>query len=116
MPSITVRPQSWAVRTIALLLLTLQALVAVLPSFETRPASGEPVVHVEQQGTRHVDLHNDATCLLCAARSVVAAPPSAPVPLFDGARTTAPVAGTLLVATPTDVHLGSRSRAPPALV
>ena len=115
-PSTTVRRRSFAARVLAVLLLSRQALVIALPSFETRTSSDQQTVHVEAPGTRHAEFHNDATCLLCSARNLLTAVPLPESPLIVATTETPPATSTLLAATPADIHLGTRSRAPPALI
>lgn len=116
LPSTRSRTRSWPVRAIALLLLVLQGAQVVLPSLEAREASGPPAVHVEEKDARHVDLHNDATCILCAARGALAAlPPSAPSPAVLR-HVEAVAASQARVATPADRSVGNLSRAPPRTV
>ena len=105
-----------AARLMAVFLLTLQALVITLPSFESRTSSDQQTVHVGAPGTRHAEFHNDATCLLCSARNLLTAVPLPESPLVLVTIDTPPATSTLLVATPADIHLGTRSRAPPALI
>jgi hypothetical protein len=100
LPSTLSRLRPSLARACALALLVLQGLVAVLPSFEPRPAAGSPVVHVEQKDAQHADIHDDERCALCAARNVLALR-AAPMPAHDK------------IATPADVRVGSLSRAPP---
>lgn len=59
-----------ALRQLALVaMLLVQAMVVSSPLFETHP-TGAPVTHVEEPGTRHVDMHNEATCIVCSVRAM----------------------------------------------
>lgn len=112
-PSTLERLRPRVARAGALVLLVLQGLVAVLPSFEPRPAAGSPVVHVEQKDAQHADMHNDERCALCVARNVLGLR-AVPIPPLAGiAHVPLPVAAHDKIATPADVRVGSLSRAPP---
>ena len=67
----TARP--WARRTLGVLVLVLQAALSLSAIWEPR-GQVRLGVHAEQQGTRHVGTHNEATCTVCAARLLHAAP------------------------------------------
>ncbi|MFA6165328.1 MAG: hypothetical protein WC700_01840 [Gemmatimonadaceae bacterium] len=113
LPSTPERPRPRIVRALALALLVLQGLVAVLPSFEPRPAAGAPVVHVEQKDAQHADMHNDESCALCAARNVLALRAVPMSPLAGISHTPLPTAAYDKIATPADARVGNLSRAPP---
>ena len=68
------RVQAWPRRLAALVLLAMQAGVAASALVEFRSES-RLSAHAEQDGTRHSGLHNEATCVLCAVRSLQAAAP-----------------------------------------
>lgn len=112
LPSTLQRPRPRVLRAIALTLLVLQGLMAVLPSFEPRPAAGPPVIHVEQKDAQHADMHDDERCALCAARNVLAVRATPMAPLASVAHTPLPAANDK-IATPADAHVGNLSRAPP---
>ncbi|MDP1889492.1 MAG: hypothetical protein Q8K55_01255 [Gemmatimonadaceae bacterium] len=113
LPSTPLRPRPRLARAVALALLVLQGLVAVLPSFEPRPAAGAPVVHVEQQDAQHTDMHDDESCALCAARNVLAVRALPMAPLTSVSHAPLPAAAQEKVATPADARVGNLSRAPP---
>ena len=112
-PSTPERPRPRLVRAAAFALLVLQGLVAVLPSFEPRPAAGTPALHVEQQDAQHADMHNDESCALCAARNVLALRAVPMPPLAGIAHVPLPTAADDKIATSADARVGNLSRAPP---
>lgn len=68
-PSRPVRLLS-ALRQLSLVaMLLVQATIVASPLFESHP-TGAPVTHVEEPGTRHVDMHNEATCVVCSVRAM----------------------------------------------
>jgi hypothetical protein len=113
LPSSVSRLRPSLARVCALTLLVVQGLVAVLPSFEPRPAAGSPVVHVEQKDAQHADMHDDERCALCVARNVLALRAVPMSPLAGIAHVSLPVPAHDKIATPADVRVGSLSRAPP---
>ena len=113
LPSTLERPRPRVARAVALSLLVLQGLVAVLPSFEPRPAAGSPVVHVEQKDAQHADMHDDERCALCAARNVLAVRAVPMAPLGGSTHSPLPAAAYDPIATPADARVGNPSRAPP---
>ena len=50
-------------------MLLVQAAIVASPLFESQ-AIGAPVTHVEEPGTRHVDMHNEDTCVVCSVRAM----------------------------------------------
>ena len=57
-------------------MLLVQAMFVASPLFEPH-ATGAPVTHVEEPGARHVDMHNEESCVVCSVRAmdvVIAAP------------------------------------------
>src|SRR5471032_1032143 len=66
-PSATRRPR-WGRRLLALALFAVQGGIAVSPLWE--PHDQGMRVHAEQDGSRHTGLHNEATCVVCAIRSL----------------------------------------------
>ena|ERR1017187_10600632 len=59
-------------RLTALALLALQGGIALSPFWE-KSSEGRLAAHTEQDGTRHVGLHNEDTCIVCATRTMHAA-------------------------------------------
>lgn len=77
--SFRLNPRSFR-RGVFAALLALQGAVVLSPAWEPRP-TGALGAHVEETGARHLDLHNEATCALCAVRSLhVVAPARSVVP------------------------------------
>ena len=60
----------WQRRSAALLVLVLQAALALSPL--TEHADRRTVTHAEQRGTRHAPTHNETTCTVCAVRALQA--------------------------------------------
>lgn len=101
-------------RVAATFVLLLQAAVVVSAVVEP-PAQRPLVAHMEQPGARHVGLHNEATCLVCAVRAMQAAPAAS-----DDLTTRASRAAGVEPAAGVQVEdsravLTNRSRAPPSL-
>lgn len=69
-----------ALRQLALVaMLLVQATMVATPLFEPCTTSA-PVTHIEEPGTRHVAMHNEATCIVCSVRAMhvaIAAPAAA---------------------------------------
>jgi hypothetical protein len=59
-------------RLTALALIALQGAIALSPLWE-RSSEGRLAAHTEQDGARHVGLHNEETCIVCAVRTLHAA-------------------------------------------
>jgi hypothetical protein len=58
------------IRQLALVaMLLVQATIVASPLFEPH-STGAPVTHVEEPGTRHVDMHNEETCVVCSVRAM----------------------------------------------
>src|SRR3990172_9078545 len=57
-------------RAAAATLLALQAVIALSPVLERRETLKREA-HLEQTGSRHLLAHDDATCLMCAARTLM---------------------------------------------
>jgi hypothetical protein len=94
--------------------LALQGSVAASPIFESRE-TGTPAAHMERKGERHLNVHNESICMLCAVRAMHAAPalPSEPV-LLEAEHSRYPAA--VPHAVPAREEYGSHpSRAPPRL-
>ena len=72
------RPVSWRRRLTALVLLLTQVGIATSVALELRAEPGMSA-HAEQGGATHAGVHNEATCALCAVRSMEAqsGPPTA---------------------------------------
>ena len=109
------RPRPWRTRSVALLLLVLQGLIAATPFVERRSVSDLPRIHVEQKDAPHLDLHNDDTCALCSVRAEFATPPGAVCPLVETGRPQLVSAGDVDASRSTDARVGNLSRAPPPL-
>jgi hypothetical protein len=95
-------------------LFVLQIVIAVSPLVESRE-EGRLIAHVEQDGTRHVNLHNEATCALCSVRAQKAMPAPAATPVGSARSPIAPTVATY-TAPLTVGATTNRSRAPPRLV
>jgi len=68
-------------RLTALALIALQGGIAASPLWE--PASeGRLAAHTEQDGAQHKGLHNEATCVVCAVRTLHASAADKPVSLM----------------------------------
>jgi hypothetical protein len=66
-------------------MLLVQATIVASPLFEPH-TTGAPVTHVEEPGARHVDMHNEATCVVCSVRAmhvVLASPAVAITTVLD---------------------------------
>lgn len=117
MPALQFRPRHVRalIRRVALcVLFALQGSVALSPLLEPRDTRA-PAAHMERTGERHLNVHNEATCMLCAARALHAAPsvPAAPVMLNARLNLYPSQSPT---AVPTFDDFGSHpSRAPPRL-
>jgi hypothetical protein len=114
-PSFSALRRRSARRVLGALALALQALVLSSAIWEPQPAA-RLGVHVEQPGTRHVGMHDEASCTVCAVRSLHAPPADRAEPLWRlvPPPTTADVmVGTVQSRDDTDPGL---SRAPPASV
>ncbi|MHB1313090.1 MAG: hypothetical protein ACYC3L_13825 [Gemmatimonadaceae bacterium] len=115
-PPASPRPLSRRVRSVAFLLLVVQALIAASPFYEPRNVADLPRIHMEQKDATHVDLHNEHTCAVCSARTVFVVLPGPACPLIDAAGRQALVAATAAGLAPSaDVRVGPLSRAPPSL-
>jgi hypothetical protein len=78
------------IRQLALVaMLLVQATIVASPLFEPH-STGAPVTHVEEPGTRHVDMHNEETCVVCSVRAmhVVITTPAAAIATVLEAGTT----------------------------
>jgi hypothetical protein len=103
----------WHRRLSALLMLVLQCGMAMAPMAERE--GRRTVTHVEQQGTRHAQLHNEATCALCAVRSLHATVLQASRTLTVLVATAQLVSAPRTVLTSRDPPPSNASRAPPPL-
>lgn len=75
------RPSSLFRRAALVVLLVFQGAWALAPLFE--PHNDRlGVVHVESTHPKHPYIHNEATCAVCAVRSLYAAPPQRPAPVL----------------------------------
>lgn len=99
---------------------SLGGLVLVLQAAMTTSGLWEPRVerwlgtHMEQDGTRHVTAHNEATCLLCSARAQSSLP-TLPDPQLHAPRLAIAVAPRRHTAPSVTDASPLRSRAPPSL-
>jgi hypothetical protein len=66
-------PRRRLLRVASLALLALQGAVVASPLVEVR-SEGHLGAHAEQDGTRHLNLHDAATCALCSARAQTSMP------------------------------------------
>ncbi len=107
------RPRSWVRRATCLALLALQGGIVTSPLWETRNQKEvRPKPHVEQSGARHLDMHDETTCLVCSVRSL-ASLPMAPAPSIVVARQSPTAWQTAEVPHARDDGSTNRSRAPP---
>ena len=111
----SLRPLTWRVRSVALLLLVLQGLIAASPFYEPRNVADLPRIHMEQKDAPQVDLHNDDTCAVCSARAVFATLPGPVCPLIDADRQSIGAAAAAEQSPSADTRVGTLSRAPPSL-
>ena len=104
------------IRRLALcVLFALQGSVALSPLLESRDTRA-PAAHMERKGERHVNVHNESTCMLCAARALHAAPSLPTAPVMRGTRLNVNPSQSP-AAVPTFDDFGSHpSRAPPRLI
>jgi hypothetical protein len=99
---------------VCLALLALQGGIVTSPLWETHSQKEvHPKPHVEESGERHLDMHDEKTCLVCSVRTL-ASLPAAPAPAIHAVRradsiTTCRHAPPALVAS-----YPRRSRAPPS--
>jgi hypothetical protein len=104
--------RSLAQRVAALALFALQGAVALSPLWE--PGSEARLsAHAEQDGARHLNLHNEATCALCSARAQTSMPSPAPQPIV-GARELIVLVSKAYTAPVAVVSTTNLARAPPA--
>lgn len=66
-------PRRRFLRVASLALLALQGAVVASPLAEAR-SEGRLGAQAEQDGARHLNLHNEATCALCSARAQTSMP------------------------------------------
>ncbi len=88
MPAIHFRPRHARalIRRVTLCaLFALQGSLALSPLLEPRDTRA-PAAHMERTGERHLNVHNESTCMLCAARALHAAPSLPAAPAMVGAR------------------------------
>ncbi len=104
---------SWR-RSAAAALIALQAVIAVSPMLELRDEVRRDT-HVEAQGNPHLFGHDEATCTVCAVRTLVGDVLAEPAALFaNGASDRVDIAYAPVVH-PAGVSPGNHSRAPPVL-
>jgi hypothetical protein len=101
-------------RVAALFVFALQVAVAVSPVWEERPGV-RLGAHAEEQGsTQHAAQHNEASCIVCAARNEAQTPASPMPEIAFYSPAFAPLARTEYA--PVDISpVTSQSRAPPIL-
>lgn len=100
-------------RSASLAVLALQGAMALSPLAEPH-RDGRVAAHAEQDGTRHANAHNEATCGLCSARAQASLPaPVAVAPVSVRPRVIA-TRVTESARSRDDVRT-NRSRAPPSL-
>lgn len=104
---------SWR-RAAAAALLALQAVIALSPMLEQRETVRRDT-HVEALGSHHLISHDDATCTVCAARTLMGTAPATPVAAFPAvARGQVDIA--FAAVTPAlGISPDNHSRAPPTL-
>ena len=104
-------PGQWRRRFAAVALFALQASVVSSAIWE-RQSHGRLSAHVEQDGTRHLNLHDESTCALCSQRAQSSMPAPAATPGVSGGQKIVPTLRTYSpparIATATN-----HSRAPP---
>ncbi len=78
---LSLRRFGWRRRVAFVALFALQGAIALSPLLDARDDKGIGM-HIENRGTRHAYMHNEATCAVCSVRSLhstvpfVAAPPA----------------------------------------
>ncbi|HLA90536.1 MAG TPA: hypothetical protein VJL28_08910 [Gemmatimonadaceae bacterium] len=107
------RPRPWARRVAGGALLALHGALVLSPLVEPR-SDGRGTAHVEQDGTRHVNVHNESTCALCSARTQTSMPAPGAAPLAS-ARPRIRAACLTYAARLRDDTPTNLSRAPPLL-
>ena len=108
------RARPWFRRSLGGLVLVLQAAMATSGVWEPRVERWLGT-HMEQDGTRHVTAHNEATCLLCSARAQSSLP-TLPDPLLHVSQLAIAVAPQRHAAPSVTDTSPLRSRAPPSLL
>ncbi len=104
---------SWR-RSVAVALFALQAVIALSPMLERRDDVRRDS-HIEALGSRHLFAHDEGTCLVCSARTLLGHAPTAPAALLvsmEGGRVGYAYAAVLQL---TLVAPDNLSRAPPTL-
>jgi hypothetical protein len=106
------RPRSLAQRLAAVALFALQGAMALSPLWE--PGSEARMsAHAEQDGARHLNLHNEATCALCSVRAQTSMP-SPPAQSFGGSHIRIVMVTEAYTAPPAVVFSTNLARAPPS--
>ena len=100
-------------RLLAVGLLALHGGIVTSPLWETHTIK-RVGVHAEQHGARHVGMHDEATCAVCAVRSLHAAPADRPEPVARFAPLPATAVVTVGSAQSHDAADTGLPRAPPA--
>ena len=106
--------RSWR-RTAAAALFALQGVLAVSPVLERRHEVQRDA-HVEAQGSRHLFAHDEATCTVCAARSLLGDVPPQPAGLLPAATSRCVEIAYSAVVLSVERALDNHSRAPPVLI
>ena len=100
-------------QALSLTLLALQGGIVVSPLWESHGQKEmRPKPHVEQSGARHIDMHDETTCLMCSVRSLVSLP-AAPAPAIVVRRQSPNAWRNAEVPDSRDDGPTNRSRAPP---
>ena len=103
------------IRRVALCaLFALQGSLALSPLLEPRNTRA-PAAHMERSGARHLNVHNESTCMICAARALHAAPSLQQAPVMLGARLSLDPSQSVDVVPTLDDFGSHPSRAPPRL-
>lgn len=106
------RPNSLFRRTALFVLLAFQGAWALAPLIESHNDRLD-VVHVESTHPKHPYIHNEATCAVCAVRSLYAAAPPRPAPVLHLSARNPVDRFDAAVAPRPDQHSTNLSRAPP---
>ena len=96
-------------------LFALQGGLAVSPVLERRHEVQRDA-HVEAQGSRHLFAHDEATCTVCAARSLLGDVPPQPAGLLPDATSRCVAIAYSAVVLSVERALDNHSRAPPVLI
>lgn len=100
-------------RILGALVFALQAVLAGSALWEPR-VELKLGLHTEQDGTRHVDSHNEATCIICSARAQSSLP-TLPEPTLDAPRLAIAIAPKTYTAAAFAEASPLHARAPPSV-